>query len=232
MCAAVSHAVPLGARLVPVRYPLCGCTSSGWPHRRRSSNRAMTSTERSATTVSMGLTCLLASGRLGSRVATNRSNKDVFIDTSGHTLCCHGERETTITGWRLHEREDSTYRRPSLCDCENVDGLCTDYHVTPDQWPVHPNKPMLALLGDLGAVEIKCRGRPQRLAFRTPKTETWVRPSGGFVCKHGNSQRVMRAIRKGLATKFDRCECIIQVPKREDSIFNKLKVAKRSANEA
>ena len=178
----------------------------------------------------LGPACLLASGRLGRRVATNRSNQSVFIDTSGHPVCCHGEREATIATWRAREREDPTYERPSSCDCENVDGLCIDYGVPPDEWPTRPDKPLFALLGDMGASEIKCRGRPQRLAFKTPKIETWVRPSGCLVCKHGNSQRVLRAIRKGAAIKGHRCACVIQVPRRDGCVFAQAKDGCRAHN--
>ena len=152
----------------------------------------------------------------------------------------------------VREHAKPGYERPSLCDCENVrgsrvarsspapptphtsfihrvsrvfvqvDGLCTRYDVPREQWPTAPTS-LFELLVDVDAEETRIRGRPQRLAFRTAKSETWMRPSGALVCKHGNSRVLLRKIRKG-ASRFRSkytvaCDCVIQVPKRVNSIF-------------
>ena len=148
---------------------------------------------------SIGPTVLLASGRLCRRVAINRSDRHVYIDSGGHAVCEHGERKATIATWLAREQQDPDYKRPSLCDCVNVDGLCTKYAIPPEEWPVRPEKPLYHLLGDLGVEQKAVSGRPQRLAFRTATVETWVRPSGCLVCQHGNSRRVLKSIVRACA---------------------------------
>ena len=171
----------------------------------------------------LGPTRLMASGRLARRVATNRSDKGVYIDGTGHAVCEHGERWPSIAAWRVREQEDPSFVRPSLCDCENIDGLKTQYGVPPEEWPVHDERLSLyELLGSLGAEEAKVRGRPQRLAFRTARAATWVQPSGALVCCHGNSRRVLGALRKGgtcRAKVTTPCACVVSVPRREGSVF-------------
>ena len=55
----------------------------------------------------LGPTALLASGRTGRQVATNRSDSPVFIDSSGKLLCRHGERSASCPT-KLKRRPHST----------------------------------------------------------------------------------------------------------------------------
>ena len=67
---------------------------------------------------------LLPSGRLGRKVAINRSDKPVYLDcrsAAQKVLCCHGERAASIMAWLALERADASFTRPSVCDCQNVD---------------------------------------------------------------------------------------------------------------
>ena len=70
----------------------------------------------------LGPTQLLASGRLGRKVAVNRSDKPVYVVEGGEMCCEHTELASAIHAWKLREKADPDYERPSVCDCQNVDG--------------------------------------------------------------------------------------------------------------
>ena len=165
---------------------------------------------------------LLASGRIGRQIATNRSGKPVYIDTSGLTCCEHGERHPSITSWITQARIDPTFQRPSSCDCENVDGLMTNYEVDKLDLP-SADTPLYKLLGAMGNEEKVVNTRPQRIALKTPTCELWIQPGGTIVCPHGNSRRVLNRMRKE-ATRFRsngviKCSCAMNVPRRVGSVF-------------
>ena len=140
-------------------------------------------------TASLGPTVLLSSGRLGREVGVNRSDRPVFIDSEGHICCEHGERAPTIQAWLNAERAKDGGSRPSVCDCQNLDGLLTSYSVEESEWPKLTCS-VYKQLGALGAQETNFNTRPQRFALTTREgVELWVQPSGMLVCKHGNSKK-------------------------------------------
>ena len=176
----------------------------------------------------LGSTKLLQSGRLGRQVTINRSDEAVFIDVDGHLCCRHGERAPTIQAWMNSERaatEDTGFSRPSFCDCQNIDGLLTNYGIDKMEWPKTEGS-LYKLLCELGAEEAR-HARPQRLAIKTHEdTEIWVQPTGTLVCKHGNSKKVLNKLATNKDTKLrslraTKCYCVLSVPRRVGSVFAK-----------
>ena len=179
---------------------------------------------------SLGPTVLLASGRLGREVGTNRSDQPVYIDSEGHTCCKHGERAPTIQAWinaeRAKEEGDAT-SRPSGCDCQNLDGLLTSYDVDREQWPKLTCS-LYKQLGALNAEETTFNTRPQRFALTTHEgVELWVQPSGTLVCKHGNTKKTLNKLlqntndkAKFRSSRIVKCGCTsLAVPRRVGSVF-------------
>lgn len=173
-------------------------------------------------THTLGPPKLLASGRIGRQVATNRCGKPVHIDTNGLACCEHGERRPSIISWINSARANPSFQRSSLCTCENVDGLMTNYHVDKLDLP-SADTSLFELLGAMGNEEKIVNTRPQRIALKTPTCELWIQPSGIIVCPHGNSRKVLARMRKE-ATRFRsngvvKCSCVINVPRRVGSVF-------------
>ena len=179
----------------------------------------------SAFPVSLGPAQLLPSGRLARQVSVNRSDEAVFIDKDGVTCCRHGERGATIQAWINSERVDPNFKRPSVCDCGNLDGLLTCYDITPIDYPMLDKSGSLyKLLGTTGADEVKVNSRPQRLALKTGETEIWIQPTGTIVCKHGNSRKVIARMKKAGSTRSRSlctipCSCNLSIPRRVGSII-------------
>ena len=176
----------------------------------------------------MGKTELLASGRLGRQIAVNRSNRPVYIDSQGKNVCMHGERAGTIQGFLQAERDGQKDRRyPSICNCENVDGLLSN--TSPDLMndgagaTESSPKSLFELLVVLGAEEKAAYGRPQRKALGEGDNEVWVQPAGTLVCQHGNTRKTLLKIKQGSSTfkrkSTVRCSCTIAVPRRVGSVF-------------
>ena len=170
----------------------------------------------------VGPVAFLPSGRLGRQIAVNRSDKPVFVDASGHACCVHGERAPSIQAWINQEKSDANFRRPSVCDCKNVDGLLTTYNVAESDWPKTEGS-LYKLLGTMESEEKTMNTRPQRLALKTPTCELWIQPAGTIVCAHGNSRKVLSRMHKD-ATRFKsagvvKCACKMQVPRSVGSVF-------------
>jgi len=179
-----------------------------------------------ATDPALGPVRLLGSGRLARKVATNRSDQPVFIDAEGQTCCSHGERAPSIQAWLTAERKDAAFKRPSLCDCQNIDGLLTTYEAAKAPWP-SSSESLFQLLGTMGAREIKNNTRPQRLAFMTHTgCELWIQPTGTLVCQHGNTRKLLNKMKRDSATvnfrsrKVQKCSCTLSVPRRNGTIFS------------
>ena len=175
----------------------------------------------------LGPTTLLASGRIGREVGVNRSDRPTFVDAEGNICCEHGERPMTIQSWINMERDnpEATVCRPSVCNCANLDGLLTSYHVPDDERPA-PRGSLFKLVGSLGAAEIKANTRPQRFVFTTHEgSEIWVQPSGTIVCKHGNSQKTLNKLNTCKNARFRsksivKCSCLsLSIPRRVGSVF-------------
>ena len=167
---------------------------------------------------------LLDSGRLARKVATNRSDHPVYVDSEGHTCCLHGERAQSIQCWLLFERKDPAFKRPSCCDCQNVDGLWTTYQSAKDlPWP-ESSESLFTMLGHFGAPEITNNTRPQRKALTTHAgIELWIQPSGTLVCKHGNTRKMLSKMKSDAAnfrsSRVVKCDCTLSIPRRIGSIF-------------
>lgn len=176
----------------------------------------------------LGPTVLLSSGRLGREVGVNRSDKPVYIDSQGHLCCQHGERAPTIQAWLNKERagsKETVSDRPSVCDCQNLDGLMTDYKVDEALWPKQTCS-LYKLLGALGNEEIECNTRPQRFALKTHTgDELFIQPSGTLVCRHGNTKKTLIKLNANPTAKFRssrtvKCGCTsLSVPRRVGSVF-------------
>jgi len=174
----------------------------------------------------LGPVTLLASGRLARRVATNRSDQPVYIDAEGQTCCSHGERAPSIQAWQSAERKDAAFKRPSVCDCQNVDGLLTTYEAAKAPWP-SSGASLFKVLGTMGAKAIYNNTRPQRLALTTHTgSELWIQPTGTLVCKHGNTRKLLNKMKRDTATphfrssSVIRCSCTLSVPRRNGTIFS------------
>jgi hypothetical protein len=184
--------------------------------------------------MAVGPITLLPSGRLGSEVATNRSDQPVFVDSDGHPVCKHGERAATIQAWLNAERKDHAFARPSSCDCENLDGLMTTRDVPEEDLPKIDTPNLYKLLGLLGHKEIKNNTRPQRFALTThANAEIWVQPTGTLVCKHGNSKKMLAKIQKAEPTSFRSkkmvmCNCSLSVPRRVGTVFSQPRGARQN----
>jgi len=165
---------------------------------------------------------ILASGRIGRQVAINRSDCPVFLDQHGHAVCRHGERATSIMSWIALQRKDASFVRKSSCDCENVDGLLTEYVKL--ETDASLELPLYQLLAEVGAEQRMVNTRPQRKALATPSSEIWVQPNGTLVCVHGNTRKTLAKMAKGVKAGFKRkstevCACRLSVPRRVGSIF-------------
>ena len=172
----------------------------------------------------LGSPVVLASGRLCRQVAVNRSDKPVYVDAQGKLTCHHGERSPSIMYWIAKERSDPNYKRPSVCDCANVDGLLTDYSYDPPAPHPNPQVPLYQLLRELGAEEKVIHSRPQRKVLGSGDSETWVQPSGTIVCAHGNTRHTVERMKADPSMRFKRksiqkCCCTILIPKRIGSVF-------------
>jgi hypothetical protein len=175
----------------------------------------------------LGPVTLLGSGRLARKVATNRSDQPVFIDAEGQTCCAHGERAPSIQAWLSAERKlkDAAFKRPSLCNCQNVDGLLTTYAAASTPWP-NPGASLFKLLGKMGAKEVKNNTRPQRLALTTHTgSELWIQPTGSLVCKHGNTRKLLNKMKRDATMSFRssrviKCSCTLSVPRRNGTVFS------------
>lgn len=185
----------------------------------------------------LGPITLLSSGRLARAVATNRSDEPVYVDAEGQTCCKHGERAPSIQAWLHQERKNADFKRPSLCDCQNVDGLLTKYEAASTPWPT-TGPTLFKVLGTMGSPEIKNNTRPQRLALTTHTgDELWIQPTGTLVCKHGNSRKMLAKMKSTDAAKYRssrvvKCSCSLSVPRRNGSIFapKKVPVVKASSS--
>jgi len=173
----------------------------------------------------LGPVTLLGSGRLARKVATNRSDQPVFIDAEGQTCCVHGERAPSIQAWMNAERKDATFKRPSLCDCQNVDGLLSKYEAAKAPWS-SSGASLFKLLGTMGSKEVMNNTRPQRLALTTHTgCQLWIQPTGTLVCKHGNTRKLLTKMKRDTATPHFRssgvikCSCTISVPRRNGTVF-------------
>jgi len=181
--------------------------------------------------VELGPTTLLASGRLCRAVGVNRSDQPVYIDSEGHICCRHGERAPSIQAWINAERKsnETASHRPSVCDCQNLDGLLSNYNVDKDQCP-RQTCSLFKTLGALGAEVTTVNTRSQRFALTTPEgCELWVQPSGTLVCRHGNSKKILQKLNSTTISKFRssttiKCGCCTpSVPRRVGSVFAKMK---------
>ena len=166
---------------------------------------------------------LLASGRLGQQVSVNRSDRPVFIDPDAQLCCEHGERAMTIQSWLTLERSNPDFKRPSVCDCQNIDGLLTSY---PEAQVCLPSaeESLYKVLGEIGSEETRPSSRPQRLALRMSSgAEVWVQPSGTLVCRHGNSRKILARMNQGekrfRSKGVVKCNCVLTVPRRVGSVF-------------
>jgi len=182
----------------------------------------------SATPVSLGPVQLLPSGRDARQVSINRSDEPVFIDKDGVTCCRHGERGPTIQAWLNSERADPDFKRPSVCDCGNLDGLLTAYDLTAADLPtLGEGETLFKLLGTMNVDEIKVNSRPQRLALKTSKSELWIQPTGTIVCKHGNSRKVIARMMRDVpgevkrfrSSRVTKCHCCLSIPRRVGSVL-------------
>ena len=170
--------------------------------------------------VELGPERLLDSGRIGRQVAVNRSDNPVFVDSQGRLTCHHGERATSIQEWISKERADPSFKRPSMCDCGNIDGLLTDYGL--EKRDGTTALPLYKLLGALGAEQKVINTRPQRKTLTTREGEVWVQPAGTLVCAHGNTRKTLAKIAVGAALKRKAvvlCDCTLKVPRRTGSVF-------------
>lgn len=136
-----------------------------------------------------------------------------------------GESSASICYWLQMERDDPSFVRNSACDCENVDGLLSNYKtdLSVQKKRAELDVPLFQLLGKLGAPEKSIHSRPQRQAIKEEGVEVWVQPSGALVCTHGNTRRFISKMRKG-ASSFKRkstvaCNCSLSFPRRVGSIF-------------
>ena len=182
--------------------------------------------------VELGPPKLLESGRMGRQVALNRSDKPVFVDNQGKLTCHHGERAICIQEWLAKERADESFVRPSVCDCQNIDGLLTDYKLADTDKCVCPAsmRDFYQLLGALDAEQKVLNTRPQRKALTTPEGELWMQPSGTLVCTHGNTRKMLSRFAAGHAPSFKRksltpCKCTLRIPRRRGSVFAVLRAS-------
>lgn len=165
---------------------------------------------------------VLASGRIGRQIAINRSDCPVFLDQQGVAVCRHGERATSIMSWIAQERKDPDFIRNTSCDCENIDGLLTEYPKL--EADASLELPLYQLLAEVGAEQKMVNTRPQRKALTTRDSEIWVQPNGTLVCTHGNTRKTLAKMSKGMKGGFKRkstkvCDCRLSVPRRVGSIF-------------
>lgn len=171
---------------------------------------------------------LTPAGRIGLPVALSKSNRDVLVCTKSKTMCVHGERPASLLAWMASERADPTFKRPSVCDCQNLDGLLTDYK---GSCPFVPDVRMTTLykaLGEIGTEEIVVCGRPQRLAIdASPSSgQIWIQPAGTVVCQHGNTRKMIAAMANPETARRRKndvtvCDCKLVIPRRQGSVFSK-----------
>ena len=148
---------------------------------------------------------VLPSGRLGLPLPKRKCGKQTYLSTDGHTrLCEHGENQYSIASWRGRSND-------AACTCLNLDGLTAGRtKKAPVGWTDPPIKYYDVLCAS-GAEQAELPGG--REARRIPHTEgrraMWMLACGNIRCRHGNSQAVLREIKKGNTQRKIRriCDC-------------------------
>ena len=157
---------------------------------------------------------LLQTGRVGRRV--RHTNPPVFLCTSGHVCCHHGETyKYILEAWATDARnpnakvpkspkrcipERSKDRVKSCCDCFSGQQLLRRHTTPKSEWPVTPDRNELFdfLTRDPNAIRKSINGREQIHAARWAGANgygdcsLWVRSDGSYVCEHGNTEHKLK----------------------------------------
>ena len=147
--------------------------------------------------VSVGELVLLPSFKMGRLINVEPDGRKIYKDdASGHLLCEHGERASTINSWVLNEKTAKMNGMPipprlaSCCTCQTTEGMHKAYPI------LTPSPPALSLFEHLQLLDTDCQHFKGREARRIPFTHnefaTYVTRDGKLLCKHGRARLTLQ----------------------------------------
>ena len=139
----------------------------------------------------------------------------IFIDvTDGSLLCKHGELGNTVSTWcqaeKIAAREGRPPpTRPSICDCQNANGLFTKQKNASPPTPAESKVPA-SIFDHLVAIDtpsVLVAGREARqLPFTSGDQASFLTPDGRIICRHGRLRSsLLRMKQRGSPA---RCQCM------------------------
>ena len=167
---------------------------------------------------------LLPSFKMGRLINVEPDGRKIYkCDSSGHLLCEHGERASTISSWVLGEKTAKLNGTPvparlgSSCTCQTTEGMHKAYLASP------PSPPAVSLFEHLQLLDTDCqhfKGREARhIPFTHDEYVTYVTRDGRMLCKHGRARLTLqwdgKQARKHGAVPKAACGCkAFPLPKR------------------
>ena len=139
----------------------------------------------------------------------------IFIDvTDGSLLCKHGELGSTVSTWcqaeKIAAREGRPPpTRPSICDCQNANGLFTKQKNASPPTAAESTVPA-SIFDHLVAIDtpsVLVAGREARqLPFTSGDQASFLTPDGRIICRHGRLRSsLLRMKQRGSQA---RCQCM------------------------
>ena len=173
----------------------------------------------------IGERVLLPSFKMGKLIQTEPDGRKIFMeDSTGHLLCEHGERASTIGTWLLNERTARQNGTPvpprtSSCHCQTTEGLHKSYNLAQQ----NPSPSTMSLFEHLQSLDTECKTFKGREARHIPFTQNelaaYVTVDGRILCKHGRARLTLlwdgKQTRKHGAAPKAACGCkAFPIPKR------------------
>lgn len=170
----------------------------------------------------IGERALLPSFKMGTLLNIQPDGRKVYMeDSTGHLLCEHGERASTICTWLLNERTARLNGMPlpprtSCCDCQTTEGMHKTYLAPQNPTAVS----VFEHLESLDTDRKTFKGREARhIPFTDNEYMAYVTVDGRILCKHGRARLTLqwdgKQIRKHGVAPRAACGCkAFPLPKR------------------
>ena len=135
----------------------------------------------------IGKRVLLPSFKMGKLIQIEPDGRKIFMeDSTGHLLCEHGERASTIGTWLLNERtarQNGTPAPPrtSSCQCQTTEGLHKSYNLAqqnPSPSTAHTKHSIAAktqkrTTSQIGYTRKSCYAAPSKAILKNSSLQTW-----------------------------------------------------------
>ena len=187
-------------------------------------------------TAHIGDRVLLPTFKLATLVSVEPDGREIYKDdSSGHLLCEHGERASTICTWILNEKMAALNQAPvparsSTCTCQTTEGMHKTHLAQQNAGP-SPAPPAVSLFEHLTALDTdrQCfKGREARhIPFTRNQYTTYITQDGKMLCKHGRARMTLqwdgKQTRKHGRVPRAACGCLAcPIPKRAGHHLMKL----------